>query len=61
MFPAVKSKLWFLSWGKGGVGCRQESEMEELCVCWGGGGQFLGRVSQICVNTGLLFIRESIC
>ena len=35
--PSCKKQVVVLSWGKGGVGCRQESEMEELCVCWGGG------------------------
>ena len=57
--PSCKKQVVVLSWGKGGVGCRQESEMEELCV--EGRGQFLGRVSQICVNTGPLFIRDSMC
>lgn len=34
--PGCKKQVVVLSWGKGGVGCRQESEMGELCV--GGGG-----------------------
>lgn len=58
--PGCKKQVVVLSWGKGGVGCRQESEMGGVIGGWGGG-QFLGRVSQICVNTRPLFIRDSMC